>query len=1431
MMKQRSVTHCGVMHSVWIAVACVVAAFTPAPCLATQTGRYVRLEIPEVPSFGSNQYGMSHMAEIEVHSGGKNVALQSVPTASGANSKGLNALIDGSRDWLIADMSLGKQVNPWIELDLGAAMPVDSIVIITKIGADRHEPLMWLVSVLDDQRKLTWYQRTNIMGGCKPNTFSPAPMQGRFIGHALPPHAGAWYGIDQEQSQERNFRLTSFELPPLPDAERRKAIFNQRESKAEIERLCRQLHAAVQPDHPSLKTFKARFDAGDFPGALTAYRDLFFDRLANPEKYGIPKEISNCVGGLGKRTPVIDALIAEEAMHNRRVTQIRANHCVADVGAPGATRWAPRESIPLVESLTVRKARLAASGDQPPPQLSPEQQRQEREVLFFQNPTQTHGPRFVMFDELINSYAATGKLAYLDRWMDYLDDWCLFGRSDVLNSHQNLVMASEASPVGLFNDLDALRFLQSKRPELAAAIRPSTLARYALSLVEDLPPYLIRARRAEIANWGATSVTVLQVTALMLPEFRCMQDYAREAVRLGYSGFLHQRAQDGENLEGGDYGHRYTDFGLGLRMTLHLSPLMPLGPQFPYTTPLAFQHAADLMNTVFRNHLTRVTPGGDQWPRWAGVSKTFPAMDIARSRSGFLNHAWRDLGSRAFLHSGGAALPTFADLVTREPDAAERFGAVMDYPPSLWPQIAGDPGFSATGKFSPDALKKIEEARKTSRPAPGTPYGTPQRSSDPAPYSGMYFLRDSWLPGAEHLMLFATRERSGDHDQFSYTRESAQLGFGAMRYDLLKDERALVSSEAIVVDKKAPNASHNAVLTGGKAGYSMVPDNHVVDTRFHCSDRFNLAEARRNDPYSRMSNVRGDWYNIWRPNPGVDPTPITGITAFRQIFHLKGEGVWIVADRLEDENPKPHEYATFWTYPAWITPKGLRKSLAELEAISHPLIEEKADSVRTAIPGATNVSSRFFGPEFHRINRLDANGSYVTIDKPQLQILKEALEQKGPTSKTAEEEVLQLDDDAAKSYGLRQVGILWKGSGNQALVTLHNTRPAVAEPSRQFENDLKDVAKFQAPGGVTGFRAVTPSGARVEFQSGPNRSNSLSQGTAQAKGESLLLVEKAGQLSGIALGTDGALLLRGKRHTAPSADFEYSLDAHGKFTATPIYRAIDTVQIEPAQNVFTDRARVSFSLPTQDTRDIEFRYTLDGSDPTLESPLYSQPFDITKDTYVKVRPFRKGLTQTPFNIPCELAGKTVGALYWKQSLRPAVAAAGNLQSGLDAEYLEGTWPTLFGHAGVPGVLPAMARTAASGLLVPGEVNALRKTDKAYAVRYQGYLQSPEDGVYTFHAPKHLYTTSMDAGFDLRVWVDGEEWFPSPTLHSENAWSIPLQKGLHSFRVCYVDYRWKTFKNEYWMDWQEGQMWQGTPVLEVTGPGIKKQPLPATWLKH
>jgi hypothetical protein len=855
MMKQRSVRKYG-----WMAVACVVAAVSSAPCLAAQTGRYVRLEIPEIPTFEPTKFSMSYMLEIEVDSGGTNVARTATPSSSAKDTNRIKALIDGFNDFTISSFSIVSQVNPWIELDLGKPVPIDSITISTRNGGRPHMPLMWLVSVLDEDRKVAWYQRTDLAAGSRPNRFTPAAMEGRFIGDALEKGAGSWYRVAGEHEGERNFTLKMLDLPPLRDADRRMALFLERESPAEVERLCRRLHAATDPTHPVMKTFLTRYEAGDFAGALAAYRDVFFDRLANPAKYGIPEELSDTVGNLGKKTPVVNTLVADEALRNRRVAEIRGRFYVADVGAPGATRWTPRESITRTDGEEFRAARKAAVGGKRVA-LTPQQVAKEVEVSFFQNPEHTHGPVFTTFRELISAYAATGEQHYLDRWTDYLDDWCLFGRADVLDSPHNLVMASEASTLALFNELEYLKYFRSRRPELATAMRPSTLARCVLSLVEDLPPYFVRARRAEISNWGATSLKELVVDAILLPEFRCMQDYAREAVRLAFSGFLHQRTLDGENIEAGDFGHRYTDFGGGLRMALHLTPLLPLNNGLPFLNSQALDHAGDLVQTVYRNELTRITSGADLWPRWAGASTTMPAT-VDTGRRHVIHHVLRSLRSRDNLKVGGAPLPIFDDLIAKEPDAAERFAAVLDLPASLWATFAAEDDALGDATLSKEAEHQITDARK-SRP-PGQPFGVPERTSDVSPYSGMYFLRDRWVAGAENFWMFAFRERSQDHDQFPFNRESALLGYGAMRYDLLKDDRTLVSSEAIVVDKKAPNASHGAVPTGGKTSYSVVPDNHVVDTRFHCSDRFNLAEARRDDPYSRMTSVRGDWYHIWR---------------------------------------------------------------------------------------------------------------------------------------------------------------------------------------------------------------------------------------------------------------------------------------------------------------------------------------------------------------------------------------------------------------------------------------------------------------------------------------------------------------------------------------------------------------------------------------
>jgi len=821
-------------------------------------GRYIRVEIPELPTIGDATHEMRRMMEIEVFSGGENVAKQSTLSCSaGDGGDKINSLLDGNtKEFFISAFMLRAQVNPWIEMDLGKAMPIDKVVV--HHGGKQKAPLSWLVTVLDGERKVIWYQRTGLTSG---RALTPRAMKGRYIGQALPEKASRWYSLLGEQAQERDFKLETLDLPPIPDAAKRQAVFAERESEKVVADLCRRFHAAVDANAKGLESFRQRFDAGDHRGALEAYRDFFFDRLANPEKYGIPADLPNTVWRNDVVTNV-DSIVAEEAMRNRRVSQRNGRSFSGEVGPPGSTRWTPRESITSIEEKGFRDEREAETKRAKPKARLSADDAVQAEVLFFRMPEHTYAPRFFMFGDLVRTYVATGEQRYLTRWMDYLDDWCFFGRADVLNSPLKLTMGAESAPSMLFVEVEQLQMLVKARPAFAKDMRPSTLARYVLSLIEDFPPFGVRTRRSQVSNWGAGATHSLSADAQMLPEFHAMRYYARESARLAFSSFLHHRTLDGENIEAGDTGHRQTDLHKGMRLIFNALPLLPLDASFRMKDKLAADYASDLLMTTYRNYFTRITPGGYDWPRWAGAAENMPGSDIEAMRARFVHNTTQSIGRDVDLQSLQRKMPVLQSLIEQEKDAGDRVAAMMDYPAEMWSKFCANGDLRYGGKLPRAAAEAVAEVRKNGRPGPGLPFATPGRTSDIAPYSPMYFLRDKWQAGAECMMLFAFGARSQDHDQFVYPREGALLGYGALRYDLLKDERPLVSSECIVVDKKAPNASHGAVLTGGKTSYRMMPSRHVVDTRFHTSARFDLAEARRSDPLSRMTRVRGDWYNI-----------------------------------------------------------------------------------------------------------------------------------------------------------------------------------------------------------------------------------------------------------------------------------------------------------------------------------------------------------------------------------------------------------------------------------------------------------------------------------------------------------------------------------------------------------------------------------------
>jgi len=317
----------------------------------------------------------------------------------------------------------------------------------------------------------------------------------------------------------------------------------------------------------------------------------------------------------------------------------------------------------------------------------------------------------------------------------------------------------------------------------------------------------------------------------------------------------------------------------------------------------------------------------------------------------------------------------------------------------------------------------------------------------------------------------------------------------------------------------------------------------------------------------------------------------------------------------------------------------------------------------------------------------------------------------------------------------------------------------------------------------------------------------------------------------------------GRTVTVPETDFEFDLTgAAPKFT--PIYRPISPVDIGPEQDVFVDSQQVTLSSKTPG---VDLRYTLDGTDPTPQSTLYTGPFTITGKTTVKARAYRPGVTVNPPQMSGTDATAVSLAVFTKESLTPA-ATPPHPMTGLDTGYLESSWQQLF--LGTDDVAPKANGTTAQLFdtsLIPADNAPIRDAatprTRPYELTYSGFLNVPADGVYTLYAPHEYVWHATDAGYDLRVWLGNKygvgpftgrvvgtnEWYPSTRIHAFGTWSIALQKGLQPFRVEFVDYRTNAAKllNRPGI---KDYIWSGvTPDLEISGPGIDKEPIPADWL--
>jgi len=236
--------------------------------------------------------------------------------------------------------------------------------------------------------------------------------------------------------------------------------------------------------------------------------------------------------------------------------------------------------------------------------------------------------------------------------------------------------------------------------------------------------------------------------------------------------------------------------------------------------------------------------------------------------------------------------------------------------------------------------------------------------------------------------------------------------------------------------------------------------------------------------------------------------------------------------------------------------------------------------------------------------------------------------------------------------------------------------------------------------------------------------------------------------------------------------------------ASELVERVSRTRIRPKGGLSIGVEEVSLAC---DRPDAVIHYTINGAEPTLSDPLYRAPFTLDTDATVRARAFFGARGEDEVAVRRFRFGGAVAA-----------ADPGPTAPGLAYEVFEGAWSDLSGIGKATAVRAGTAATIDA---------ALRTRENDFGLRFQGYVDCPRDGVYTF-------ATRSDDGSALRIGdvlvVDNDGLHGARDVSGQ----IALAAGRHRIEVLFF---------------QKG----GDIELDVTweGPGVTPGPIPASALSH
>jgi len=669
----------------------------------------------------------------------------------------------------------------------------------------------------------------------------------------------------------------------------------------------------------------------------------------------------------------------------------------------------------------------------------------------------------------------------------------------------------------------------------------------------------------------------------------------------------------------------------------------------------------------------------------------------------------------------------------------------------------------------------------------------PPFKSEWFPYGGFYNLREGWKKDSQYAFMFGS-PHPANYD-FRVSKGNNVLALSAFGRDMLVHGEVgnydTVQSP-VLVDGQEQN--YNAGIgTWGHRHFMTTGWDNPADLRWHTSENYDFAESvysgkfgKQNAEAASESNlvkeIDPEQYNSVYGDAIVDISfeaqqkealnVLNSVVHTRQVGFARGAGLWIVTDRMASNDE--HTYTQKWKLP--VTPGGPRRQGGyKLFDPDDIVVDKEASAVRTQQKSEANISIYSFCT------------SPVTI---------ESRTQNIPES------------NSYKISNFQNVLATFSGDGEQILVS-------AIYPRQTLGDELKSIEPLSAGPGTAGFKAGLKNGSHISYIAGSSAGTSMSIEGISAECESLTVTKNAaGKLSGVVMGCK-RFSFNGQAINS-EADFEFNFESG--INIVPIYRPIAEVEISPGVSAFDSELQIELSTPTEGTT---IRYTVDGSEPTVKSPVYNRPFAIRETTLVKAKAYRKGVKDEVLTQSGTLATPVSRAIYIKTPIKEATDAI--VEDGLDFDYYEGNWKEF------------MVNLDSFKPLFSGKTESLfdtspRRTDDTYAFRYKGYLDIPQDGAYNFYAPDEWLKPNVMEGYEIILKIDGETWRPTVDWHNFGAWSVPLAQGLHKFEVVFIDFR-CGFPQKYNKPNLTEFIFSGTPKIEFSGPDIERQSLPNGILKR